>query len=113
VKISAIAGDIPGGCPYGQAGYGYWEATQYTEGEFLSICDDVTSSLSLLAEKSIITDMSFSPYILSAEPVENTLAVEINNTPTNEWDYLFPSIKITSPNLVVGDDIRVVYKTCQ
>ena len=39
VKISAVAGDYPGGCGTALAGNGYWQAVQETGGEFLSICD--------------------------------------------------------------------------
>ncbi|MBK9648258.1 MAG: choice-of-anchor D domain-containing protein [Deltaproteobacteria bacterium] len=38
VKLSAIAGDVPGGCATADAGTGYYDAVGMTGGEFLSIC---------------------------------------------------------------------------
>lgn len=39
VKLSAVAGDYPGGCSTAAPGTGYFQAVNATGGEYLSICD--------------------------------------------------------------------------
>ena len=39
VKLSAVAGDYPGGCSTAAPGAGYHQAVSATGGEYLSICD--------------------------------------------------------------------------
>ncbi len=52
VRISAVAGDYPAGCGSASPGTGYWEATQATEGLFLSICDDMSDNVEELGAAS-------------------------------------------------------------
>ena len=75
VRISSIVGNVPGGCSSASAGTGYVDATNYTDGLFLSICSDWANStnLELLAEASVIKDT----YELSNDAIEETITVTI------------------------------------
>ncbi|MFT5582530.1 MAG: hypothetical protein ACI9VR_000106 [Cognaticolwellia sp.] len=85
VKLSAIVGDYPGGCGSADPGTGYYDAVNYTGGEFLSICASSWSSyMSALAKASISVDT----YELQATPVESTLVVLVNDVEiTSGWYY--------------------------
>lgn len=75
-KISAIAGPLPSGCNGNEAGTGYWEATEYTGGLFLSICEtDWTAYMEDLARASAVIPDSFE---LANNPWEPSLEVYIN-----------------------------------
>ncbi|MEE2751540.1 MAG: choice-of-anchor D domain-containing protein [Myxococcota bacterium] len=72
VRLSAIAGDYPNGCSTAWAGSGYYEAVNYTGGEFLSICSTSwTGYMASLAHASINQDV----FPLSAPAVESTIEV--------------------------------------
>lgn len=113
VKISAIAGDVPGGCNSagGSAdpGTGYYEAANATSGEFLSICTTSWSSyMSVLAEASV-TETTFE---LSARAVEASLQVYVNGTErTTGWSYdeATNSVVFTEAVPEGGDTVRVTY----
>ena len=110
VKISAIVGDYPGGCASADAGTGYYEAVNYTGGEFLSICASNWSSyMPLLAEASISMDT----FELTATPVENTIEVRVNGNTVDasawEYDSGSNSVRITQNPPEEGDTIRIVY----
>lgn len=100
VRISSIVGDPitatdpEGGCESGGvfgsdavAGTGYYDATDYTNGVFLSICDNWASSsnLQLLAEASVLLDA----YPLDYAAVEDSIEVEVNgySVNSNYWHY--------------------------
>ena len=91
VRISSIAGDIPNGCEAGgnsaDAGTGYWEASNYTNGLFLSICSAWAdpANVAMLAETSVVLDT----YSLDSEPVEETIRVFVNGAEpsNNNWHY--------------------------
>ncbi len=83
VRISSIVGDVPNGCQSGgwfgsdaDAGTGYVDATNYTNGVFLSICDSWSdpSNLQLLAESSVLLDA----YPLDHGAIEETIQVSVN-----------------------------------
>jgi len=74
VKMSAIAGDWPGGCQTAAAGVGYYEASQATNGEFLSICSNWSSMVGTLADASI----QMSDYELSHTPDADTIVVTVD-----------------------------------
>ena len=91
VRISSIAGDMPNGvwlvvfsrCRY----VGYWEASNYTNGLFLSICSAWAdpANVAMLAETSVVLDT----YSLDSIPVEETISVYINGAEPsdNNWHY--------------------------
>jgi hypothetical protein len=94
VRISSIVGDVPDGCESGgwfgsdaAAGTGYVDATNYTNGVFLSICADWASSnnLQLLAEASVLLDA----YPLDYAAIESSIEVMVNGYPVNAnyWHY--------------------------
>lgn len=85
VKLSAIVGDYPGGCGSADPGTGYYDAVNYTGGEFLSICASSWSSyMSALAKASISVDT----YELQATPVESTIVVLVNDVEVSTgWYY--------------------------
>lgn len=94
VRISSIVGDVPNGCQSGgwfgssaDPGTGYVDATNYTNGVFLSICDNWSSpaNLQLLAEASVLLDA----YPLDYAAVESSITVTVNNYNVNGnyWHY--------------------------
>ena len=94
VRISSIVGDVPSGCQSGgwfgssaDPGTGYVDATNYTNGVFLSICDSWSdpSNLQLLAETSVLLDA----YPLDYGAIEETIQVTVNSYPVDSqyWHY--------------------------
>lgn len=84
VKYSAVAGDVPGGCATADAGTGYYDAVQYTGGEFLSICSQWSTNVGILANASVEQEV----FTLTADAVEPTLQVEVNGSSrTSGWRY--------------------------
>jgi hypothetical protein len=94
VRISSIVGDVPNGCQSGgwfgsdaYPGEGYVDATNYTNGVFLSICDNWSdpANLQLLAETSVLLDA----YPLDHGAVEETIQVSVNSYPVSDqyWHY--------------------------
>lgn len=112
VKLSAIVGNMPSGCSGNgdaDAGTGYYEAVNYTGGEFLSICASSWSSyMPLLAEASV----SQSTFELSATPVEYTISVFVNGAQVMAgWHYDAASnaVIFDSNTPQAGDHIRIDY----
>jgi hypothetical protein len=114
VRISAIAGDYPGGCSsFGNsadAGTGYWEATNYTNGVFLSICSTWSdpSSMQLLAEASVLLDT----YPLDQRPVESSIRVFVNDAEVfSVWHYddALQSVVFDLSSPGEGSEVRVTY----
>ncbi len=109
VRISAIAGDYPNGCGSADAGYGYYEAVNYTGGEYLSICSaSWTGYMDKLAQASI----NQANYTLSATAVESTIVVKVNgNVNTSDWHFDAASNSVVFDTNVPegGDAINVTY----
>ena len=112
VKLSAIVGNVPSGCSGNgdaDAGTGYYEAVNYTGGEFLSICASSWQSyMPLLAEASV----NQSSFELSATPVEYTIEVFVNGAQvTSGWHYdaATNSVMFDSNVPEGGDHVRVDY----
>ena len=109
VKMSAIVGDYPGGCSTADAGTGYYEAANYTNGEFLSICATSWASyMTALAEASV----NQSAFSLSATPVESTIVVAVNGqNRTSGWYYEASanSVIITENVPEGGDEVIIDY----
>ena len=111
VKISAIAGDYPGGCGSADAGDGYYQAVTGTSGEFLSICSDWASAANLerLASASVIqTDFE-----LQNTPLPDTIEVVHNAAPVaeTEWSYDAASNTVSFATLspTGGDTVEISY----
>lgn len=84
VRMSAIAGDYPSGCASASAGVGYYEASAATGGEFLSICSDWGSTMSVLADVSVTQGR----FELSGTPDTSTLHVFIDSAERLDgWSY--------------------------
>jgi hypothetical protein len=109
VKISAIAGDYPGGCGSAQAGTGYYEAVQATGGEFLSICGDWGEMVEDLADASV----ELSEYELSHTADPSTLVVRVNGTEVGgtvwHYDETVNSVIFDRSVPVGGDTVRISY----
>lgn len=109
VRISAIAGDYPGGCSTADAGRGYYEAVNYTGGEFLSICSATWSGyMSKLAEASI----SQANFELTATAVASTVVVKVNgNVVTGDWHFDSASNSVVFDVNVPegGDNVKITY----
>ena len=84
VKISAIAGDVPGGCGMAEPATGLYEAVSAMGGVFLSICSDWGTNVDDLADASVPQ----TTYELSHTPNPDTIVVEVNGTQRNSgWHY--------------------------
>ena len=109
VKLSAIAGDYPGGCGSAQAGTGYYEAVQATGGEFLSICSNWATMVETLADASI----ELSEYELSHTADPTTLVVRVNGSEVGatRWHYdeSINSVVFDSNIPEGGDTVRITY----
>jgi hypothetical protein len=109
VKLSAIVGDYPGGCGSADPGTGYYDAVNYTGGEFLSICASSWSSyMTALAKASISVDT----YELQATPVESTIKVLVNDVEvTSGWYYDEASNTVVFEKDIPegGDVVKVSY----
>lgn len=110
VKISAIAGDYPGGCASADPASGYYEAVTATGGEFLSICSDwaSTTSLERLASASI-TQRSFT---LERTPLVSSIVVTLNGEVITGWTYDAATNTISMPDGVSpeeGDVVEIAY----
>ena len=109
VKVSAIVGDYPSGCSSADPGTGYYEAANYTGGEFLSICASSWAGyMAALAEASISQDT----YELKATPVEHTIWVSVNDIErTTGWYYdsTGNSVVFTESIPEGGDTVKVAY----
>lgn len=85
LKLSAIAGDYPGGCGTAQAGTGYYEAVTATGGEFLSICSNWSANVDVLAAASTDGLLDFE---LSGTPVVSSIEVSVNGSQwLADWHY--------------------------
>jgi hypothetical protein len=85
-SISAIAGDYPEGCVTAAAGFGYYEASVATGGEFLSICStDWGSHLRTIAE-SISGGVS-DRFALDRIPNVPSITVTVDGVPTEAWTW--------------------------
>jgi len=109
VKISAIAGDYPGGCGSADAGDGYYQAVGATHGEFISICSDWadTTTLEQLASASIIQNT----FELLQNPIPETISVFVNSTEVTGWTYeaTSNSVTIDSVDPGEGDLVEISY----
>lgn len=88
VSITSIAGDIPDGCARADPGYGYYEASQWTNGAFLSICSpDWAGYFETIADLSATGQIS--TFYLSSWSDGEGIVVAVDNriSPDNEWDY--------------------------
>jgi hypothetical protein len=84
VRFSAVTGPVPNGCNGADPGFGYAEATVATGGELLSICDDWSADIEILANASI----SQALFPLAHAPLVDTLEVSVNDTPRESgWVY--------------------------
>ncbi len=84
VRISAVAGDVPGGCPSADEGWGYYEAAIQTNGYFLSICSvDWGRNLELIAA---LAGEPTDTFPLSHSPDTDTLEVrQQDSPPSGAW----------------------------
>jgi hypothetical protein len=109
VKISAIAGDYPGGCASADAGDGYYQAVTSTGGEFLSICSDWASSTNLerLASASVFQ----TSFELQHTPIPSTIEVEVNGAVTTDWVYdpATNTVSLTVLRPEGGDTVEISY----
>ena len=85
LKLSAIAGDYPGGCGSADPGTGYYEAVMATGGEFLSICSNWSKNVEVLAQASLEGLLDFE---LSETPAPDSIVVKVDGaTWLADWHY--------------------------
>ena len=87
VTAHAVAGDYPSGCSTNggaQFGDGYYDVVSDLGGTFMSICAaDWSVTMDTLARESI-AGISF---LLSEDPIVDTISVEVNGTISSDWSY--------------------------
>jgi len=109
VILSAVTGPNPEGCFGAEPGVGYNEAVAWTEGELLSICDDWSNEIGILADAGLLHQAEF---ILIDTPIESSIGVSVNgdSVPTG-WIYEpdSQSVLFTDEAPVTGDHVRVTY----
>jgi hypothetical protein len=74
LRLSAVAGDYPGGCGSASPGTGYYEAVQATGGAYVSICASGTVMAAELAEAAVWRWF----FELTQEPDPGTLEVFVD-----------------------------------
>ena len=74
VRYSSVAGPLPKGCHGAEPGHGYVEATDASGGQFLSICEDWSSQVELLAEVTVAHRI----FPLEHTPVPSTIRLYIS-----------------------------------
>lgn len=86
VTLSSIVGPVPDGCEGADPGYGYYEATQGTGGEALSLCDpDWPNQVNVLATAAVTQ----SRFDLTQVPVAETIEVRVEGVlNTTDWSYV-------------------------
>jgi hypothetical protein len=85
LKLSAIAGDYPGGCGTADPGIGYYESVMATGGEFLSICSNWSKNVEVLAQASLEGLLDFE---LSETPAPDSIVVKVDGaTWLADWHY--------------------------
>ena len=101
VKLSAIAGDYPGGCSTAAAGTGYYQAVTATGGEFLSICS--TSWLSHIDKLALASLEGLNEYDLSsADPDPSSFVVTVDGVEwTTGWVY-----DASTNQIIIEDEVE-------
>ena len=85
VKISAVAGPAPFGCPGADPGFGFEGPVSVTGGEFLSICDDWASQIDLVADSAAVR----STFPLADLPVPDTIRVWLDDDALGEGAFSY------------------------
>lgn len=81
----AVTGDVPDGCEAAEAGSSWFELVDATDGQFYSICDDLSATATVLAEE--IGESPPLNFELSAFPLEGGITVEVDGVPTSAFSY--------------------------
>ena len=85
LTVSGIGGDYPTGCEGAQAYTGFYEAALATGGELFSICaEDYGASMAGLG-KNAVHKLHREAFVLSAQPVEQTLVVTVHGIPVTSF----------------------------
>lgn len=108
VRYSAVAGPVPNGCEGADPGSGYWDAVLDRRGEFVSICEDWTTDLGLLADASVVREF----FELEREPVPETMLVHHNEVLRESgWVYEAEGnrVRFLEDLPSGGDEVRVTY----
>lgn len=83
VRLHAIAGDVPDGCPTAAPAPDYHQAAMRTGGTFHSICDtDLGPAFEAILDASFVPQTRFE---LTRVPVPETLVVRVDETVTEGW----------------------------
>jgi len=107
IMLSAIAGDMPNGCSSADPGIGYYQAVRATGGGFYSICSHLGPHIRDIAIRASETLLVIP---LSDGPIEGTLSVAINETPTEAWSYASESNAVTLEEPVEhGEKVAITY----
>lgn len=85
--ITAIVGDVPGGCATAAAGTGYYEAAAATQGAFLSICESDWSGY-FKAIATLSSTGATDRFALSSSPDPASITVRVEGElVTTGWTY--------------------------
>ena len=107
VAFSAVAGPVPKGCGGAEPGWGYAEAVEDTEGEFLSICDAWYEQLEVLVGVSLRRSI----FELEQIPVVDTIEVKVNQVLREDWTYNEGknAVVFSSDAPQGGDEVNISY----
>ena len=109
VRFSAIVGPQVGGCQEAETGTGYIDAALATGGEVLSICDDWSDQIEILADASILQDI----FVLEHEPLDQSVSVRVNSEERETgWEYVAEDNHILfTEDIPTGrDEVVVTYR---
>lgn len=85
--ITAIVGDVPGGCATADPGTGYYEAAAATQGAFLSICESDWSGY-FRAIATLASTGATDRFVLSSAPDPATITTRVDgDLVTTGWTY--------------------------
>lgn len=117
VSVSAIAGDVPGGCATAEEGQRYYQAVSQLNGQFESICTQSWSTMLQNIGLDVFTLRTGWTLTRPADPASITVRVDGTTVPqngTNGWTYDPASNTVTFHGSEIpdpGSTIEVQYGT--
>jgi len=108
VAFSAVAGPVPDGCEGAEPGWGYADAVEDTEGEFLSICEPWYEELGVLVDVSVRRSV----FWLAQTPIVDTIEVEVNQVAREDWSYdaELNAVLFSTDAPQSGDEVLIRYE---
>jgi hypothetical protein len=106
IKMSAVGGPTPNGCPGADPGFGYDHVVSATGGQFVSICGDWADQLEIVADQVALRDT----FPLAHEPVPESLQVWVDQLPVAfTYDAAANAVHLADP-IGADDTVSVLYE---